>query len=99
MQIASVGTAFPSHRYSQTEITQALTQRWGAKLEEPRLIGRLFANCGVDYRFLVFPLDTYPELKGFGQTNTAWIEAAVGLGERAIHNALDPLGLTAGDIS
>jgi alkylresorcinol/alkylpyrone synthase len=99
MQIASVGTAFPSHRYSQTEITQALTERWRAKLDEPRLIGRLFANCGVDHRFLVFPLETYPDLKGFGQTNNAWIEAAVELGERAIQSALDPLGLTAKDIS
>lgn len=99
MQIASVGTAFPSHRYSQTEIAQALTERWEAKLPEPRLIGRLFANCGVDHRFLVFPLEKYPELKGFGQTNNAWIDAAVGLGETAITRALEPLGLTAKDIS
>jgi alkylresorcinol/alkylpyrone synthase len=99
MQIASVGTAFPSHRYSQTEIIQALTERWAHKLEEPRLIGRLFANCGVEHRFLVFPLEAYPTLKGFGQTNTAWIEAAVELGERAIQSALEPLGLAASDIS
>ncbi len=99
MQIASVGTAFPSHRYSQTEIAQALTERWEAKLPEPRLIGRLFANCGVDHRFLVFPLEKYPDLKGFGQTNNAWIDAAVGLGETAITRALEPLGLTAKDIS
>jgi alkylresorcinol/alkylpyrone synthase len=99
MQIASVGTAFPSHRYSQPEIAQALTERWRNKLEEPRMVGRLFANCGVEHRFLVFPLETYPTLIGFGQTNTAWIDAAVMLGEQAIHNALDPLGLTASDIS
>jgi alkylresorcinol/alkylpyrone synthase len=99
MQIASVGTAFPSHRYSQPEIAQALTDRWRNKLEEPRMVGRLFANCGVEHRFLAFPLETYPTLVGFGRTNTAWIDAAVALGEQAIHNALDPLGLTASDIS
>jgi alkylresorcinol/alkylpyrone synthase len=99
MQIASVGTAFPPHRYSQTVIAQALTGRWADKLPEPRLIGRLFANCGVDHRYLVFPLESYPDLKGFGQTNTAWIDAAVGLGQTAIERALEPLGLTAKDIS
>jgi alkylresorcinol/alkylpyrone synthase len=99
MQIASVGTAFPPHRYSQNEIAEALTERWAGKLEEPRLVKRFFANCGVDYRYLVYPLETYPDLKGFGQTNTAWIGAAVGLAQTAIANALEPLGLTASDIS
>ena len=99
MQIASVGTAFPSHRYPQNVIAEALTQRWAGKLEEPRLVSRFFANCGVDFRHLVYPLDVYPTLRGFGQTNTAWIEAAVQLGECAIQRALDPLGLTPKDVS
>ena len=99
MQIASVGTAFPPHKYSQSEIAEALTARWVGKMEEPRLINRFFANCGVDTRYLVYPLDVYPTLKGFGQTNTAWIDAAVTLAQTAIANALDPLGLTAADIS
>jgi len=99
MQIASVGSAFPPHRYSQTEIAEALTNRWAGRLEEPRLIKRFFANCGVDFRYLVYPLDVYPRLKGFGQTNNAWIDFAVTLGEQAITNALAPLGLTAADVS
>ena len=99
MQIASVGTAFPPHRYAQSEIAEALTERWEGKLEEPRLVKRFFANCGVDFRYLVYPLETYPDLKGFGLTNTAWIGAAVELAQKAIANALDPLGLTAKDIS
>ncbi len=99
MQIASVGTAFPPHRYAQQEIAEALTERWAGKLEEPRLVKRFFANCGVDFRYLVYPLEDYPDLKGFGLTNTAWIGAAVELAQKAIANALDPLGLTAKDIS
>ena len=99
MQIASVGTAFPPHRYAQADIADALTERWAGKLEEPRLIKRFFANCGVDFRYLVYPLEVYPTLKGFGQTNNAWIDAAVTLGEQAVTNALNPLGLTAKDIS
>jgi alkylresorcinol/alkylpyrone synthase len=99
MQIASVGTAFPQYRYSQKEIGEALSERWAGRMEEPRLISRFFANCGVDFRYLVYPLEKYPDLKGFGQTNTAWIGFAVELAERAILNALEPLGLTAKDVS
>ncbi len=99
MQIASVGTAFPPHRYTQAQISQALLERWGDKLPEPRLLTRLHANCGVDFRYTVFPLDRYPSLQGFKATNDEWIAAAVQLGQQAITRALEPLGLTAADIS
>ena len=66
---------------------------------EPRLLTRLHANCGVDTRHTVFPLDRYPELVGFKQTNDEWICAAVELGQTAITRALEPLGLTTADIS
>ena len=99
MQIASVGTAFPPHRYSQTEIANTLAARWADRMEEPRLLTRLHANCGVDSRYFVLPIERYPELVGFKQTNDEWIKAAVELGEQAITRALDPLGLTPADIS
>jgi alkylresorcinol/alkylpyrone synthase len=99
MYIASVGSAFPSYRYPQATITEALKQRWGAKLEEPRMLGRLHANCGVEFRHLVFPLETYPTLVGFKQTNDAWIGAAVELAQQCIERALTPLGLSPADVS
>jgi len=99
MRIASVGTAYPPYRYSQSVITDALRNRWQDRMEEPRLLNRLHANCGVEFRNLVFPLDVYENLSGFGPTNNAWIKAAVELGEQAITTALDRIGLTAADIS
>ena len=99
MRIASVGTAYPPHRYSQAAISDALTARWRDRMEEPRLINRLFVNCGVDFRNLVFPLDVYENLSGFGPTNDAWIVAAVELGQKAVQTALDRVGLTPADIS
>jgi len=99
MRIASVGTAYPPHRYPQAIIAEALTQRWGHKLPEPRLLSRLHANCGVEFRHTVFPLEHYPTLVGFGQTNSAWIEAAVELGELAVNRALERAGITAADVS
>jgi alkylresorcinol/alkylpyrone synthase len=99
MRISSVGTAYPPNRYSQSEIAEALTQRWQHKLEEPRLISRIHANCGVEFRNFVLPIDAYPTLVGFGQTNTAWIAGALELGETAITRALTRVGITPKDIS
>jgi alkylresorcinol/alkylpyrone synthase len=99
MHIASVGTAYPPHRYSQAAITDALRNRWQDRMEEPRLINRLHANCGVEFRNLVFPLETYATLSGFGPNNDAWIVAAVELGQKAITSALDRVGISPADIS
>lgn len=99
MHIASVGTALPAHRFSQTEISDALLNRWQHKLPEPRLLSRLHANCGVGYRHFVLPLEEYPALNTFTATNDTWIQHAVSLSECAIARALRPLGLTAADVS
>jgi alkylresorcinol/alkylpyrone synthase len=99
MRISSVGTALPPYRYSQQEIADALRNRWQDKLPEPRLINRLHANCGVDFRHFVLPLQDYPALTGFKRTNDCWITSAVELSERAILGALEPLGLTPADVS
>lgn len=99
MRIASVGTALPPHRYTQTELADALMGRWHSRLPEPRLIPRLFANCGVETRYLTLPMGQYPALRGFGDCNNAWIDTAVTLGEQAITRALTPLGLTPADVS
>src|SRR5258708_5690804 len=86
MRIASVGTAYPPHRYSQAAISEALTARWQDRMEEPRLINRLFVNSGADFRNLVFPLHVYENLSGFGPTNNASIVTPVELGQKAICN-------------
>lgn len=99
MRISSVGTALPPHRYPQQVITDALRNRWEHKLPEPRLINRLHANCGVEFRHFVLPMESYPALNGFKATNDAWISAAVELGQSSICRALKPVGLTAADVS
>lgn len=89
MRIVSVGSAFPPYRYSQEEIANALSARWANRLEEPRILSRLHANCGVEHRNLVLPLEQYPLLTDFGKSNDEWIRAAVDCGRRAIETALD----------
>jgi alkylresorcinol/alkylpyrone synthase len=99
MQIASVGTAYPQHRYHQSVIAESLRERWQHKMEEPRLLTRLHANCGVEYRHTVFPIEQYPALDTFRKTNDAWIKAAVDLGQQAICRALDYAEISPEEIS
>ena len=47
----------------------------------------------------MFPIDSLGSFSGFGQSNDAWIEGAMDLGQQAIRTALDRAGLTAADIS
>jgi alkylresorcinol/alkylpyrone synthase len=99
MRIASVGTAFPKHRYPQSVITQALLDRMQEKLESPGVMNRLHSNCGVDYRHIMFPLETLGTISGFGPMNDLWIKGALELGQQAIWKALDQVGLVPTDIS
>ncbi|QNI38174.1 type III polyketide synthase [Edaphobacter albus] len=99
MRITSVGTAFPPHRYPQAVITEALKERMQDKLAMPEVMDRLHTNCGVDYRHIMFPLETLGSISGFGPTNDAWIQGAMQLGQEAIQKALDQAGLTPADIS
>jgi len=99
MRIASVGTAFPPHRYPQAVITEAIKERMQHNLQMPDVIDRLHNNCGVDYRHIMFPLDTLGTVSGFGPMNDMWIKGAMQLGECAIWKALDQAGLDPSDIS
>ena len=99
MRIASIGTAFPPNRYPQAVITEALKGRMQARLEIPGLMNRLHENCGVDFRHVMFPIDTLGTLSGFGETNDLWIKGALEFGQEAIWKALDHVGLEPSDIS
>jgi alkylresorcinol/alkylpyrone synthase len=99
MHIASVGTAFPQHRYPQSVITQALLDRMHDKLESPGVMNRLHSNCGVDYRHIMYPLESLGTISGFGEMNDLWIKGALELGQLAICKALNHVGLEPSDIS
>src|SRR5882757_6533129 len=99
MRIASVGTAFPMHRYPQAVITEALKERIQNNPSIPGVMDRLHSNCGVDFRNIMFPLESLGTLSGFGPNNDLWIKGAVELGQQCIEIALDHAGLAPSDIS
>jgi alkylresorcinol/alkylpyrone synthase len=98
LRIASVASAFPEHCYAQDVISGALRRYWGDKLERPELLGRFHSRIGVDSRYLAFPLEKYDQPSTWGETNSAWLEVAQELGEKAIDTALDRAGLARHDV-
>jgi alkylresorcinol/alkylpyrone synthase len=95
--IAGVFGALPSHRYSQSEITDRLVE-FPVLKEHEEIVRRLHAGAKVNSRHLVLPLDQYASLTDFGETNEVFIENAVDLGCEALLGALDEAGLQAHDI-
>lgn len=91
MRIASAGSAFPKHYYSQQFLLERLQDYWGEELKSPQLLARLHRNVTVDGRYLAIPAEQYAGIKTWGEANDIWIEVGKELGERALclalHNA------------
>jgi alkylresorcinol/alkylpyrone synthase len=88
MKIAGAASALPPHYYPQEVLREAFKAYWGDRLENPRVLDRLWANAGVDGRHLVQPIEAYLPMDTWGKANNKWIESAVNLGSTAICQAL-----------
>ncbi|WP_053204118.1 type III polyketide synthase [Jiangella muralis] len=98
-RILSVRGALPDHKYAQADLTAEFAGMIApAGRYDHALLERFHANAGVSTRHLALPKERYAALSDFGASNDAFIEAAVELGVRAITDALDAAGLTAGDV-
>ncbi|WP_152188657.1 type III polyketide synthase [Georgenia satyanarayanai] len=97
-ELLAVEPVLPEYRYAQEELTDALVDIIGLDERGERLIRRIHAGCGVDARHVALPLERYAELLDFGQTNDAFIAAAVELGAQALTRALDAAGLRPRDL-
>jgi len=98
MRILSACSSLPPHYYPQTLLRETLKAYWGERLENSRMLDRLWANAGVEGRHLARPLQDYYSLRTFGQTNDAWIHAAVELGSQAVCRALAAAGRDASEV-
>jgi alkylresorcinol/alkylpyrone synthase len=98
VRIAAVGSALPEPYYDQETLLAALKAHWASKLFNPARIEQLHRNVLVGGRHLALPIERYPELRSFSETNDAWIGCAVELGERAVRDALDRAGLRPQDV-
>lgn len=96
--IAAVRSVFPPHRYAQAEITDMVAELGGLGQAQRSLVARLHANCGVEFRHLVFPIEEYRDVYGIGPSNERYAGAATGLAEQVLRGALSEAGVLARDL-
>ena len=96
--IAGVGSAFPQHYYDQETLLAALRGYWEPRYFNLDRIEQLHRNVLVGGRHLALPIEEYPALTTFGQSNSAWIRVAEEIGGEAVVAALGACGLAMTDV-
>lgn len=97
-RIAAVGSAFPQHYYDQETLLAALRGYWQQRYFNLDRIEQLHRNVLVGGRHLALPIEEYPGLTTFGQSNSAWIRVAEQIGGEAVVDAIGKAGLAVTDV-
>lgn len=93
-----MGTALPPHYADQEQIIAALRKLWSREHFNLERIEEMHRAVQVGGRYLALPVDDYEGMVTFAQRNAAWTQAAVDIGERAIHAALKKADLKVTDV-
>ncbi len=87
-RIVAAATEFPPHYYEQEVLLKALREVWSKRHFNLDRLEQFHRSVLVGGRHLAVPLERYPALTTFGQTNDAWIEAALDLSTRLLTRLL-----------
>jgi len=96
--VSAVGRALPKNHLDQEALIAALRGLWAAKHYNVDRLEDLHRAVQVSGRYLALPLEGYVGLDTFARCNDAWIDAATGLGEAALRDALERAGVAPGDV-
>lgn len=94
-EIVAARCCLPDLSYKQDEITATFADvvLGAADASRTALLHRLHGSTTVKSRHLAMPLERYPEIAGFGESNDVFIRVGLDLAERAARAALDDAGL------
>jgi alkylresorcinol/alkylpyrone synthase len=93
VRITSISSAFPPHRYRQSDLLATLERQWSASPQALSRLQALHQKVGVESRNLALPIEDYPALTDFSVRNAQYVRSAVELGERALGAALEDAGI------
>ena len=98
MAIAGTGTALTEHRYAQDIIAAGFHEHWEDERYDRKLFDRFFSNVEVETRHFALPIEEYPAMRDFTESNSAFLRVGTELGEAAVRSALDDAGLSPTDV-
>lgn len=90
--------ALPPYRYPQEQLTAAFGDLCVHRPQDRALLERFHAGSQVRHRHLALPLEDYPALSGFTETNDTFIRVGGDLAEEALRKALATAGLLPEDV-
>ncbi|NCT90936.1 type III polyketide synthase [Cellulomonas sp. APG4] len=97
-RVVAVAPVLPPHTYRQSEIADVLAPLLTGTPARARAMARLHAATGVTTRHLALPLDAYPHLGGFDETNRTFHQVGARLAGTAVRRALDDARLRPQDV-
>ncbi len=86
--LVTTSVVLPDHVYSQEELIEGFNRLWADESHNPDLLRRFFESVQVQRRHLALPMEAYPALQGFTESNRAYIEVGTDLAAKALRNAL-----------
>lgn len=98
-RIVAAATEFPPHYYDQETLLAALREVWSQRHFNLDRLEQFHRSVLVGGRHLAVPLERYPGLTTFGQSNDAWIEAALELSTRLLNKLLARTGLAPQEVA
>lgn len=90
--------ALPDHVYTQEQLIEGFNRLWASEAHNPELLRRFFESVRVERRHLALPMEEYPPLVGFTESNRVYIEVGTDLAERALCDALKSAGIEADEL-
>ena len=89
MKIAAVAKAHPKQYYDQDTLIEAFRKYYTGIVANLDRLENFHRNVLVGGRYLAVPLEDYPTMQGWGQTNEAWRRVGLELAEAATRSVLD----------
>lgn len=94
--IASIATAVPHHVLGRDEVAEMARQLFGDEAAD-RLLP-IYVNSGIERRHSCVPIEWYARPSGWAASNRIYLDAALGMMERAVADCLEAVDATPRDV-
>ncbi|RAL27023.1 type III polyketide synthase [Thermoflavimicrobium daqui] len=97
-RIISIGTAVPPYAYYQDEVKDFSYTLFRDSFPNIDRLIQIFSHTAINRRFFSMPREWFDTEHSFAERNQIYIDMASRLGEEAIRNCIEPIGMEISDI-